>query len=85
MMPPALLVAWIGPVPVPIPLFLLWPIVFLVWLAVWIAAWVSGRPSPHRVPWLERVLVVLRLMGALRGLVVNLNAHDGPRIALRFF
>ena len=79
MMPPSLLYLRIGVVPLPLPVFLLWPVAWLVWLAVWAAALATGR-SPRRRPHLGPVLAVLSLLAGSRGLRVDIAPQQGPSI-----
>jgi hypothetical protein len=71
----------------PGPLFLLWPLVTAAWivLGLWSLVRVvllgreAGRPDP-----LARCWIALALFGRLSGLVIDVAAHDGHRVYIRF-
>lgn len=65
----------------PLPLFLLWPLLLLTWLGlglVWLVT--SGRPRPRT---LMVALTTVRMLGELRGTQIDLSKQDGS-IYLRF-
>jgi hypothetical protein len=83
-MPPSLLILRIGPVPVPLPVFLLWPIACLAWVGIWVAALVVLR-SPRSIPGLRCALATLELLASSRGLRVDVSPHEGPQIQMILF
>jgi hypothetical protein len=78
MIPPALLMLRIRSLYLPLPLFLLWPLMLLLGLlagGIWL---IMGRPMRGRC---RSILVGLRAFGALRGLDVTAGAdRDGIRL-----
>jgi hypothetical protein len=80
-MPPALLLLGAGArMVLPIPLFLIWPLVALAWLLggfVWLAA--GARPSGGP----RLFLAALQALSALRGLCIDVRGGDAG-FRLRF-
>jgi hypothetical protein len=76
-MPPALLLVRVSRTRwliLPLPLFLLWPLLLLAWLGlglVWLVT--SGRPRPGG---LLAGMATLRVLGALRGTKIDVWGKD---------
>ena len=83
-MPPALLLVrfrHIRRLILPLPVFLLWPLLLLAWLGlglVWLAT--TGRPRPRG---LLAGLMTLRVLSELRGTEIDFRGHDSS-IYMRF-
>jgi len=83
-MPPALLLVRFGRrrwLILPIPFFLLWPLLLLAWLSlglIWLAT--SGRPRPRS---LLAGMTILRVLGELRGTKIDLWGQDSS-LYMRF-
>lgn len=71
-MPPALLLVRVGHIRwliLPLPIFLLWPLLLLAWLGLGLAWLVTSRE--HRPGYLEAGLTTLRGIGELRGTKID--------------
>lgn len=83
-MPPALLLVRVGRIRwlvLPLPFFLLWPLLLLAWLGLglaWLAT--SGRPRPRA---LLAGFTALRAIGELPGTRIDLRGKDRS-IYMRF-
>jgi hypothetical protein len=83
MMPPSLLILGFGEerrIRLPLPLFLLWPLLILGWLVfglVWLVT-LGKKPGP-----IAAMLIALRFCHAMRGLRVDLRSR-GENIYLSF-
>ena len=80
MMPPWLLVIKIGGkrrVTLSLPIFLLWPLVGILWILAAIISLIQSRPhNAHRGRW-HQILVLLQVVSALSGLLVEVhNSQD---------
>ena len=84
MIPPALLVAWVGPVPVILPIVLLWPLLALAWVGLGLLA-LFGRGSGRDLPSVRVFHTALHFLGSLRGLRIDLRTHTGPSITFRLY
>ncbi len=81
-MPPALIIILIGSrkrIPIPVPLFILWPLVAAVALLVALAWLLIPSSRWHRTPFAVMALG-LRIFWNLHGLKVNVDAHDGTKV-----
>jgi len=83
-MPPALLLLRFGRrhrFHLPLPLFLLWPLLLLAWLGlglVWLATSLGSRPGS-----LVAGMTALRALGELRGTRIDLQGRDAA-MTMRF-
>lgn len=80
MIPPALLVLRVGRVWLPLPIFLLWPLVLIAWIVVGALWLLWGLPRRGR---LRMMLNLLAALNALRGLSVDVRGDD-ENVNLRF-
>ncbi len=80
MIPPALLILRIGRFWLPLPIFLLWPLVLLGWIIVGALWLLWGLPRRGR---LRMTLNLLAALNALRGLSVDVQGKD-ENIKLQF-
>ncbi len=82
---PSLLIAGVGRrrrVPIPLPLFLLWPFVILAFVIVWVLRLFAPRGSGSE--WtLSLALYGLCLLFHLSGIVIDVRSQDGSGVLLR--
>jgi len=69
-------------IPIPVPLFLLWPAALVGWLMV-VASPKAGRRDPQALA--ARIRVGLVAFNALSGLRVDVESADGHRVKVRIW
>jgi hypothetical protein len=85
MMVPSLLILRIGPgrgIPLPLPLFLLWPFFALAALlvgAAYLTVWLFGGETRA----FAKAHLAGRMLLNLRGLKIDVRSHDGTRVYFR--
>lgn len=84
MIPPVLLFARVGPIPVVIPVVFLWPILGLAWGGLRIPRVPGQRPGRGGLS-VQFLFTALGLISSARGLQVELRRRTGPVIALRLY
>ncbi len=83
MIPPVLVTVKVNRVFIPVPLLLLWPLLAAALVIAQVV--LPFVPVGHTTPGQRALmpLAAVRLLGALRGLRVDVNAHDGTGVHIR--
>ncbi|MCP4547006.1 MAG: hypothetical protein GY835_11125 [bacterium] len=86
MIPPAFLVAWVGKrqrIPLPVPLFLLWPFLLLGYLFIGLG-WMITPPT-KRAARFGKGLMMLEAFRHLSGMQVNIDTARSESFSLKFY